>query len=1117
MATDTLADVHAKLQTLFHDGMLGCLADSELLTRFLAGDTRSSEAAFAVLVARHAPMVMRVCRTTLRSSHDAEDASQAVFLILARHARSVCRRDSTASWLYGVARRVAARIRRDDARRRKHERRKAEMAAKHTEAQVAPDALERIYEGIDALPEIYRSAFVLCYLEGLSHEQAASWLRCSLRTFDSRLLRAKERLRERLARRGASLPIISPPLANSLCPSTAWVKTTAEAARAFASGQASFAITGVSSATIDLARSSLRIVVHLPALIGGALLTVGFAVLAITIARGAFGTERGLAPIQAGEPRVSAQPKKDPNNRTLVLRVVNRDTEAPVDDAAVTVEIDSAARSGVDGEREVMTQSITHTNGQCKIAFPEVLPKGIVITVRKAGYADRSYGPLPERGGATIPGDHTIEMEEGVTIGGIVKSPHGKVIAGATVIVMARAGASSSPDWSYVPEAKVTTDANGLWRFSKMPSSWEYVYIRVTHPDYVPTFMQRDFPKPSDFMLKAGKDEIILDGGFELVGKVVDDQGRPLAGAKIGLGADRRIRHRHFPSALTDAEGRFRFGHVPTGALTVTAQSSRCAPELVDAVIKQGMKPIEFRLHPGYLIRGRVINPEGNPLGGVTVEAVNWKGHSSLDWTTKTDAAGRFTWDSAPAEPVRLTLTRPGYTMLVQREFLASKSETSVTMYPPLRIRGKVIDARTGQPIERFTVMHGNYYRFANPDGALRNVNWERWGSQDDFTGGQYELEYALPSVAAVAVRVEAKGYKPASSEPFRMEAGDVGFDARLEPGVGPSGVVHGLDGRPLTGARVILSTRSLRAQLYNGKFHEGAYPQALTGSDGRFSFPAPAEPFRVFVYHESGFVEADEKTLAALSDLTVQPWGRIEGTVKIGTRPAAGVQIRLSETDNRWAPADAMPITQSQELNADARGHYAFERVIPARLTVSRIFTLERSSFHVGTGCARTVMVKPDRSTFADLGGTGRPVIGRFVLPIGIKAGAVFPYLNQTLERVREEPPYPANLIDEDREVWLEKWLTSDDGQAYSSSKYKLDTNVRPDGSFRVEDVPAGRYRLHAEVREPGNGIPGTYGRELASIDTEVVVPEMPGDQSDVPLNVGTIELRTVKTSRID
>jgi hypothetical protein len=276
-------------------------------------------------------------------------------------------------------------------------------------------------------------------------------------------------------------------------------------------------------------------------------------------------------------------------------------------------------------------------------------------------------------------------------------------------------------------------------------------------------------------------------------------------------------------------------------------------------------------------------------------------------------------------------MTRPGYTMVGQREFRADRGETTVTMYPPLRVRGKVTNASTGRPIERFTVVAGSYYRFANRDGALREADWDRGGPQWDFTGGTYQAEFSHPLVAAVAVRIEAQGYQPATSKPFEMEAGDVTFDARLEPGEGPSGVVHGPDGRPLAGAAVILSTRSSRAQLYNGRFHEGAYPRVLTGADGRFGFPAQTEPFRVFVDHDSGFAEADEKALAASTPLTIRPWGRIEGLVKIGNRPAAGVQVRLSETDNRWAPNEDLPITQAQQKTTDARGRYAFEHVIPA------------------------------------------------------------------------------------------------------------------------------------------------------------------------------------------
>ena len=108
-------------------------------------------------------------------------------------------------------------------------------------------------------------------------------------------------------------------------------------------------------------------------------------------------------------------------------------------------------------------------------------------------------------------------------------------------------------------------------------------------------------------------------------------------------------------------------------------------------------------------------------------------------------------------------------------------------------------------------------------------------------------------------------------------------------------------------------------------------------------------------------------------------------------------MQIRLSETDNRWNPDEAMPITQAQQVSTDARGHYTFERVIPARLSISRIFTLERSSFHVGTGASRTVNVKPEETTWVDLGGTGRPVVGRFVPPAGSEARRRLPLLIPT------------------------------------------------------------------------------------------------------------------------
>ena len=192
-----------QIRTLFEVGIFGGLSDGELLDRFSAGGDEVSELAIAVLIERHGPMVHRVCRSMLNNPHDAEDAFQAAFLVLARQAASIRNRDSVASWLHGVARRVAACSLDAEARRRKHER-----AASRLEAIDAPhecDETSRIvHDELGRLPEKYRAPIVLCHLEGLTHEQAASRLRCPVGTVRSRLSRGRNRLRDRLVRRGAA-------------------------------------------------------------------------------------------------------------------------------------------------------------------------------------------------------------------------------------------------------------------------------------------------------------------------------------------------------------------------------------------------------------------------------------------------------------------------------------------------------------------------------------------------------------------------------------------------------------------------------------------------------------------------------------------------------------------------------------------------------------------------------------------------------------------------------------------------------------------------------------------------------------------------------------------------
>ena len=202
MANKIPDSVRGQLDSMLQLGAAGALSDGQLLDRVDDSEGERAEAAFAVLVERHGPMVLRVCRDAIGNTHDAEDACQAVFLVLARKAGSVRGRESAAAWLFGVARKVSSRARRDEARRREHERREAELATRRLLDATRPESWEELYEEIDRLPESYRAAVVLCHFEGLTHEEAAGRLGCPLRTLQSRLLRARARLRDRLARRG---------------------------------------------------------------------------------------------------------------------------------------------------------------------------------------------------------------------------------------------------------------------------------------------------------------------------------------------------------------------------------------------------------------------------------------------------------------------------------------------------------------------------------------------------------------------------------------------------------------------------------------------------------------------------------------------------------------------------------------------------------------------------------------------------------------------------------------------------------------------------------------------------------------------------------------------------
>jgi RNA polymerase sigma factor (sigma-70 family) len=235
------------------------ISDGQLLECFVA---RREERGFELLLQRHGPMVLSVCKRVLGSHHDAEDAFQATFLVLARKAGSIRPREMVGNWLYGVACKTALRARSLLAKRQAREKQMNPMPEREAPAPDAWPEVQRVLdEELSRLNDRYRVAILLCDLEGKSQKEAAQRLGLPEGTLSSRLSRGRAMLAKRLARRGVTLSagVLAPLLSLngvSACVSSALASATLRVARAFAAGQSVAGL--VSSSVVSLTEGVLK-------------------------------------------------------------------------------------------------------------------------------------------------------------------------------------------------------------------------------------------------------------------------------------------------------------------------------------------------------------------------------------------------------------------------------------------------------------------------------------------------------------------------------------------------------------------------------------------------------------------------------------------------------------------------------------------------------------------------------------------------------------------------------------------------------------------------------------------------------------------------------------------
>jgi len=407
---------------------------------------------------------------------------------------------------------------------------------------------------------------------------------------------------------------------------------------------------------------------------------------------------------------------------------------------------------------------------------------------------------------------------------------------------------------------------------------------------------------------------------------------------------------------------------------------------------------------------------------------------------------------------------------------------------------GRVLDAVTRQPVLGFRLVRG--YTWNSSMDA--ETNWQPGGERRATSvDGTFSLGLDYVSGGEVRFLAVADGYLAQASPAF-PEAGWHEHEFLLEKGEGPRGVVLNGRGEPVEGAQVVMLGFGYVA-LQAGTFRSlgpSAENLATTDAQGRFSLPALVpEPRLVAVHAEEGFVEVGAGDGAESWRLTLQPWGRIEGVMKVGSALAADREVCLV---NQSTSAAGLAFDfEAFKVRTDAEGRFVFGKAPPGWRQLMRPVPMGNRGWSLSH--LVPVEVKAGEVTRVVYGGTGRPVIGR-VVPDGADMKIEWVSGHHMLSTRFPQPP------DEQRTPeGMRAWQNSDEFKEALANRRYYSPTWSEDGSFRFDDVEPGLYDLHFMFADSADGFGGVA---VGSIMRAVEVGEIPGGQTDDPLDLGELPL---------
>ena len=791
----------------------------------------------------------------------------------------------------------------------------------------------------------------------------------------------------------------------------------------------------------------------------------------------------------------TAQPAEQAQDiaKGLSLTVVDEQNQQPLPG----VKIRFSSRNARDTD-SVVEITETDANGFVFLPVKETPGRSFQFTADDGIHAPITGSWYDRTDGlANIPTVLKIQLPAAQSIGGLIVDSDGTAVEGALVdIGFAQKIGGALNSWTPGATRVVSTDATGRWSFPNVPVKWDSAHISVSHPTRDGTSegepVRERWPAGSSIEALQSRQHVLSLRPSRVVhGSIVDELGNPVQDAMIRI--DVRLYPSSVPERSLDSSGVFALGVAPDAKISLSVRAPGRSPELIEVINLKDAKPLRVTLMPGKTLRGRVVNSQSEPIANATLRMDTWRGTRTLENSFRTNAAGEFEWNDAPADKMTITAYHPDYVQ-TKKELVASDEPIVFALRKPLKFSGTVIDKETRQPVTTFTALIG--IGLSNSGDEDLPLLWgdPNWRETEEVSADGTFQKTLRQMYARNGVRVRAKGYADVISHEFTSESPDHSYVFEMSKSVGVVGRVVDENRQPVARVNVAVIARHMPESFVNDDITNFQRSAVLTTTDdsGRFTISDPNEDFSLIAWGDEGVGRLGIGEFSPGQDVTLLRWGKLTGRIMEDGKPVAGERLdgRRPFDSDLFLPEGIIDPLQLnltvQETDSD--GRFVIERVPPGRWQFGRNISLGGGGGLEGTKI--NVTIRPGETRDINFGESGARVMGQVSFPAGLDPNA-YNFKKVTLfvdESVFYGWPAP-KFAD-----W--KLMSVDDRQAYFRNLEEktpqgvksYNGKINATGSFVVYGVPPGTYKARVQIVKSASD--RFDFSAIRSLETRIVVP---------------------------